>query len=103
VDFSVSSKRLHRCSTNCLRRLSCASDVLFRDSNGTLKVRSQFVQTPRAGTVPNHLVTLRFGFAILSSLSLRVNEVLEKFQQGASPAVPPRGTQELFTKVVTGD
>ena len=54
------SIRLHLCSTNCLRRLSCASDVLFRDSSGTLKVRSQFVQTPTAGTVPSHFVTLRF-------------------------------------------
>ena len=44
--------------------------VLFRDSSVTLKILSHFAHIPMAGTVPSHFVTLRFAFAMLTSLPL---------------------------------
>lgn len=53
------SSRLHLRSTNCLRKLSGASDVLSRESSGTSKFISQCVQTPTARTVSSHFVALK--------------------------------------------
>jgi serine/threonine protein kinase len=55
----LASSRLHLCSVNWTRRLSCASAALFRAFMGTLNRRSQKVQTPTAGVVPSHLTTRR--------------------------------------------
>jgi len=45
-------------------RLSCASATLFREVRGTENGVLQKVQTPTAGIVPSHLITLRLRFGI---------------------------------------
>ena len=60
----LASCRSHLWASNCLRRLSWASDVLFSISKGTLKFVAQPVQTPMAETVPIDLTTLRLRFCV---------------------------------------
>ena len=64
--FWLESSGSHWCSANCLRRLSCASEVRFRDAAGALKVREQAVHTATAGTVVSHLTTRKLRFAMQS-------------------------------------
>lgn len=84
------SSSLHLCSTNCLRRLSCASDVLLRESSGTLKFLSQCVQMPTAGTVPSHFVTLNLRWDIVSGRGLSLGAFASRCAPSAfEPCGPP--------------
>lgn len=59
---SDAASPVHTCSANWSLRLSCASATLFMRFRGTLNWRLHWVQTPMAGTAPNHLTTLRLRF-----------------------------------------
>jgi hypothetical protein len=58
------SSGLHLCSMNCTLRFSWASETLFIEAKGTLNCLLQIVQTPTAGIVRTHLVTLRLRFGM---------------------------------------
>jgi hypothetical protein len=61
-----SGPTLHSRLVNWTRRLSCASATLFREVRGTENCVLQKVQTPTAGIVPSHLITLRLRFGIVT-------------------------------------
>jgi hypothetical protein len=85
-----SGPTLHPCFVNWTRRLSCASATLFKELRGTAKCVLQNVQTPTAGIVPSHLITLR--------LRIGIDTVSHMFRGGSTALSEPRS--EPYRKIL---